>query len=303
MPFLGLPGGASSDRRKLVAPPPPELLLEILFVRHGYSCANAWKKRRGLYGFYSDPELTDEGIRLCRERKPDLMTAIANCFPENSYTIGTSCLMRTQETAYYMLMEGNDALKYSIFRHVAEEGMGANNSPMDPELQKDALEKRIPRIRDRILRDFRGRTDLIHKSNWSMFLEWIVDMANYDRNVLFHKTETADGKPVYRVVLFTHGNFMRHNLGEDTVNNNDFVFARINAATKTIEYKLKLSHYKKPDTGNSVKGCRIQRGIDLLNPFLVRERKTRKRAQRQRAQRQRQRQTRRQRQRQPYSRK
>jgi len=280
------------DVRKLVAPPPPELIVEILFVRHGYSCANAWKKRRGLYGFYSDPELTEEGIRLCRERKRDLMRAIETYFPENSYAIGTSCLMRTQETAYYMLMEGNDALKYSIFRHVAEEGVGANNSPMDPEPQKDALEKRIPTIRDRIRRDFRGQTDLRHKSNWSMFLEWIVDMAQYDRDVLFHKTETADGT-VYRAVLFTHGNFMRHNLDVKTVNNNDIVFARINAAAKHIDEKHKVTDYGKPDPGNSIEGCRIKRAIDLINPFLARERKTRR-------QRQRQRQTRKQRH--PYSR-
>jgi hypothetical protein len=36
--------------------------VEILFVRHGYSCANAWQAKGGAFPFYSDPELTKNGL-------------------------------------------------------------------------------------------------------------------------------------------------------------------------------------------------------------------------------------------------
>ena len=261
-----------------------EVIVEILFVRHGFSCANAWKKRKGFYGFYLDPELTEGGIHLCRKRKPDLMNAIRQYFPGNSYKIGTSCLMRTQETAYYMLMEHTD-LKYSIFPHIAEKGLGSNNSPMGWDAQKKALEKKIPHVGDRLHQDLRGK--LTHKSNWSYFLKWITDLSEKDRETLFHKTE--DGK--YRAVVFTHGHFLRDNLHIKSVENNDIIYTQINATTQTIEEKHKLTEYTVPEDLHTADGCRIKKALDLLNPFLSR-------GTRRQRQRQRQRQTRRK----PYSR-
>jgi broad specificity phosphatase PhoE len=270
----------------LVTPEPPTLLLKVLFVRHGHSCANAWKAKGGAYSTYKDPELTKMGIELCRDRKPVLQDALETHFPGNSYKIGTSSLMRTQETAYYMLIEGTSK-KYSIFPHIAEDGMGANNYPFDPEIQKDKLAEHLGVLRDSnrgtlsiIDRDFRGETDYAHKSNWPMFLQWFTKLSETDREELFHKEE-KEGQTTYNAVIFTHGRFLRRNLGFDkkAVQNNDIFFARIDASNQRILEKAKLTTFAIPDEKRSdATGCRIQRALTLLNPFgRTRRRKARSR--------------------------
>jgi broad specificity phosphatase PhoE len=249
------------------------LLLEILFVRHGYSCANAHQYNHAAFPLYSDPELTKNGINKCIERSNVLKEKIHMYFPDDKYKIGTSCMIRTQQTAYYMLMENTD-LKYSIFPHIAEQGRGYDNFPFAQEKQKEFINKLNPDITPRIEHDARGITDASHKSNWDMFLTWIHTMSDMERSKFFHKTE----KGVYRAVVFTHGHFINHNLNLENVQNNDVIFTRIDAANKKILVREKLTEFSFPkELKSDVSSCRIKSAVALLNPYGG---KTRRRVQR-----------------------
>lgn len=222
---------------------------------------------------YSDPELTKNGINKCIERSNVLKEKIRMYFPDNKYKIGTSCMIRTQETAYYMLMEKTD-LKYSVFPHIAEEGRGYDNFPFAQEKQKEFINKLNPDITPRIEHDARGITDASHKSNWNMFLTWIHTMPDAERNKFFFKTD----KGVYRAIVFTHGHFIKHNLNLEDVQNNDVIFTRIDAANKKILVCEKLTDFSFPkELKSDVSTCRIKSGLALINPFIG---KTRRRIQR-----------------------
>jgi broad specificity phosphatase PhoE len=237
-------------------------------VRHGYSCANAHQYRRALFPFYSDPELTNNGIAKCIERKASLKTNIDRYFPGNTYKIGTSCMIRTQQTAYYMLMEGTD-IKYSIFPHSSEEGRGYDNSPFPQEKQIEFLNRLNPDIRRHIEYDQRGITDVSHKSNWDMFLTWIHTMPDDERSKFFFKTTNEMGVPVYRAIVFTHGHFIKHNLHLEDVENNDIIFTRIDAANKKILLREKLTNFSFPrELKSDVSTCRIKSAFGLINPVV-----------------------------------
>jgi broad specificity phosphatase PhoE len=214
------------------------MIVEMLVVRHGYSCANAWKKKyKGIQLTYADPELTEEGKRLCEERREALQTAIAEYFPESSYIVATSAMIRTQQTAYHMLMKGTDT-KYTIFPHVAEEGFTSNNFPLPAEKQAHLLS---PSLRGHLREDLRGSTNLENKSNWPKFLAWL---------------EKHNGPS--RIVLFTHGLFIRRALKIPSSNkphNNDIYYVKVDTKTGHFLDKKKLTDF--PDPPVSVKGCRI----------------------------------------------
>jgi len=223
------------------------MIVELLLVRHGYSCANAWKKKyKGIQLAYADPELTENGKRLCEERREALESAIAEYFPESSYIVATSAMIRTQQTAYHMLIKGTDT-KYTIFPHVAEEGLTSNNFPLPAEKQALILgPPRLdrpggPSVRGHLHKDLRGSTNLENKSHWPKFLAWLE----------------KHGGPS-RIVLFTHGRFIRTALKIPSSNkphNNDIYYVKVDTNTGHFLDKKKLTDF--PDPPVSVKGCRI----------------------------------------------
>jgi len=187
---------------------------------------------------YADPELTEEGKRLCEERKEALDSAIAKYFPHPPYIVATSAMIRTQQTAYHMLLRGTET-KYTIFPHVAEEGITSNNFPLPSEKQAHLLG---PSVRGHLRKDLRGSTTLANKSNWSKFLAWL---------------QKQEGVPP-RVVLFTHGHFIRTALklpSAQKPHNNDIYYVKLDTETGHFLEKKKLTDFPEPPV--SVKGCRI----------------------------------------------
>ena len=223
------------------------MIVELLLVRHGYSCANAWKRKyKGIHLAYADPELTEEGKRLCEERKEALRAAIAESFPESSYIVATSAMIRTQQTAYHMLLQGTQS-KYTIFPHVGEEGVTSNNFPLSAEKQASLLgppgldRPGGPSVRGHLRKDLRGSTNLENKSNWPKFLAWL---------------QKHDGPS--RIVLFTHGRFIRRALklpSTQKPHNNDIYYVKVDTETGHFLEKKKLTDFADPPV--SVKGCRI----------------------------------------------
>jgi len=133
------------------------VLVELLLVRHGYSCANAWKKKqKALFWLYADPELTKEGIDLCEERRGVLESLLESHFPGHSYTVGTSSMIRTQQTAYHMLLKGTHHKTYTIFPHIAEVGFDVSNYPLPVERQRAILG---PSVAGHLDKDLRGSTN------------------------------------------------------------------------------------------------------------------------------------------------
>ena len=87
------------------------MIVEIFFVRHGESCANAWQKEflQGTQWTYQDPELTARGIQRSIDYSKPLLYLIDKFWMDKKkkkiypYSIGASALMRTQLTAYWQL--------------------------------------------------------------------------------------------------------------------------------------------------------------------------------------------------------
>jgi len=241
--------------------------VELIIVRHGYSCQNAWKSidqrderepEKRINGYYPDPELTSEGIRLCESRRNSLSKVIQKRFPDKSYTVATSCLARTQQTAYYMLLKGTRQ-RYSIFPHVAEDADKRYNYPLECKEQQELLGPVVKHL----YRDERGLVESDTKSNWSLFLKWITSLSDKDREDLFYKTK--DG--VYRTVLFTHYQLIEHALGEKIKPaNNDVFLMNIDTdypGAMTYEHLVK----NKPVKSESVEGCRIADYADFIEMY------------------------------------
>lgn len=117
--------------KKAPAPLAPQLAqtVEIIFVRHGFSCANIHKRFGGwwdkkVFSFISDPTLTSFGVATSRRLAPALRDAIAKRWPgakpvrgtpaddsnvaaagAKPYTVGASVMLRAQETAFWMLAD------------------------------------------------------------------------------------------------------------------------------------------------------------------------------------------------------
>ena len=98
----------------------PDVTFDVIFVRHGVSCANMWKaKKSRRYTLYRDPELTEGGIERSLElavdddnangRFKNLDKAITKYWgpdwKNNKYIICSSPLIRAFQTAYIMMPE------------------------------------------------------------------------------------------------------------------------------------------------------------------------------------------------------
>jgi hypothetical protein len=162
----------------------------------------------------------------------------------------------------------NTEKEYSIFPHIAEEGLGYNNFPFK---KAEQLKRLDPDITSRIISDERGDTTLSNKSNWLKFLAWIKQDIDTGSK-FFYKTNTIP--PVYRAVVFTHGHFLIHNLHIKPVENNDVIYAKIDVANKNIVETKKLTNFSFPkELKSDITGCRIKSALGLLNPFGKKTRK------------------------------
>jgi broad specificity phosphatase PhoE len=213
------------------------MILDIIFVRHGLSCANVLsKKQPGRQLFYQDPELTLEGIDNSKDFSRDLIEFINDTWGPNrdhQYIIGASQMIRAQETAFHMLASTLNKDIY-ILPHIGEMGVTYDNYSLPRDEQRTILRKPINEgILEKLVqeKDYRESQKLNSKSDFSSFIDWIVeheddiplydygdDMSNGSRSMVNSENENL---PI-KMVIFTHGLFLRsirHGLPE--FKNND----------------------------------------------------------------------------------
>lgn len=181
------------------------LKLEVIFVRHGESCANILKEkfpRNPLRFSYQDPQLTERGIQRSVVTATPLMEFIKSKWGDNkTYLIGSSAMMRAQMTAYYQLAL-HVKKPIHVFPHICERGLTLDNIPYEKEKQHQLLRQRDPKLLRYLTsgKDYRKVQTISTKSDLSLFLDWVK--SNLDRF-----KQTSQGS--VRLVVFTHGMLLR----------------------------------------------------------------------------------------------
>ena len=165
-------------------------IFNFIFIRHGY---------RNEY--FIDPGLSTNGIKRSTNLSDKLIKKIKELWKDEPYVIGSSNMIRTQETAFYMLAE-KIGKPINIFPHVGEKGIGIDNIGFTKEKQREIISQNNLKIIEFLDKgvDERDRQNILNKSCWNTFIEWSV--KNLD---LFECG--SDG--VYRAVIFTHSDFLR----------------------------------------------------------------------------------------------
>jgi hypothetical protein len=186
---------------------------DLIFVRHGLSCANVVHEEKGrqFRGITKentndkldeifDPQLTKSGIERSIKLSSILINKIKEIWKEEPYTIGTSYLMRTQQTAYYMLSKETNN-KINIFPHIAEfnYSKGTGEFAFSREKQKEIYSKIEPDILNKLGEDWRRDQTMLDKNDKLFFFNWLNN--NIDKFKI-----GSDG--VYRLVIFTHGGYL-----------------------------------------------------------------------------------------------
>ena len=190
--------------------------LDIVFIRHAFSCANAWgKKSKGSQWRYADPELTTVGIEISKNVSSKLLDTLQDLWGDNEFTIGASQMIRTQETAYYMLAKPlGTPNSITIMPYIGEPGAGYDNWAFPREKQLKIMEGRNPDILNYFGDDKSEKQLLGNKSNPSWFINWVTRNSG-----LFE--QGSDG--YYRAVIFTHSIFLKKWFGLLKIKNNNAV--------------------------------------------------------------------------------
>lgn len=181
------------------------LKLEVIFVRHGESCANILKEKfphSPLRYSYQDPQLTERGIQRSILTSKPLLEFIKRTWGANkTYMIGASAMMRAQMTAYYQLA-ASEKKPIHVFPHICEKGITPDNLPYEKTKQQLLLRQRDPKVLQYLAsgKDYREVQTLSTKSDLSLFLEWVKSNLS-----LFKQTSQGS----VRLVVFTHGMLIR----------------------------------------------------------------------------------------------
>ena len=113
-----------------------ERQIKIIFIRHGFSCANA-KKASGLWGRISksairDPALTNRGIDDVRKAARDMK----GIKPD---VVMSSTLLRAQQTASFLYPNK----RVIVAPFISETGFGLDNTSNPPQFQEHEFRKSI----------------------------------------------------------------------------------------------------------------------------------------------------------------
>jgi len=169
------------------------MMFQLLFIRHGESIANILKNTLyGLHFFAFDSPLSENGIKESTRLQNSLLKVIKQEFSEQPYSLGSSHMIRAQETAFYML----GTKKIDVYPHIGEPGLTLDNIGLDKMLQIAYFNTTNREIINFLGIDFR---DSFNKSCWLSFLLWLQE----NRELL---QKGSDG--VFRAVIFTHSHFL-----------------------------------------------------------------------------------------------
>lgn len=200
------------------------MILDIVFVRHGMSCANAWaRKSYGAHLFYPDPELTSTGVNTSKALSALLIHHLEQRWGKEPYSIGASRMIRAQETAYYMIAS-TFGKPINVMAHIGEAGLSKDNYSLPVAEQVKILMDRQPGIVKLLLKGHDGREpqNMWDKANFEKFLTWAEGHPEYFEL-------GSDGH--FRAVIFTHSHFLKHAFHMPTVlANNDAIHTVIDTS-------------------------------------------------------------------------
>lgn len=207
------------------------MILDIVFVRHALSCTNVWaNKLYGTHLFYKDPELTLAGISTSKELSPLFIKKITDLWGEKPYSIGSSSMIRAQQTAYHMLASILEK-PINIMAHICETGLSLDNQAYPVDKQRIILETKSPGVGKLLSAGLDGRENhtIWDKSDFGKFLTWAVLNPEYF-------ALGSDGR--YRAVIFTHSHFLMKAFNMDNlINNNNAIHTVIDTNnTATLDY-------------------------------------------------------------------
>jgi broad specificity phosphatase PhoE len=222
------------------------MILDLILIRHAQSCGNIWKtKSKFTQITYRDPEITEAGIKTSKRLSGILQRKIREAWKDEPYSVCSSQMIRTQETAYYMV-----GRPINIIPHIAEDGITLDNYSLSKDAQRKIIGERNPNILASLDKgiDSREKQTMKDKSNWNTFLKWA------------EKNPGSFGKGsdnVYRAVIFTHSKFLQNSLGlskaDKVKNNNGF---RVVITNGTISNTTRLDIGETIDNGGPDK-CKI----------------------------------------------
>jgi broad specificity phosphatase PhoE len=195
------------------------MIIDIIFIRHGLSKGNVLQQQ--LYGthfFIRDPELAIKGIQRSRYLYPQLKDAINTFFNNNPYTINASCLLRSQETAFYMLAEFTNK-PINVIPYICEFGFTLDNIPLPKISQYKILESRNPKIVANLKNGLCFEESYEKKADWPDFVNWAK------QNPEFFNLG-PDG--IFRAVIFSHSHFLQDIFWLKTLENNNGIKVQIN---------------------------------------------------------------------------
>lgn len=217
------------------------MILDIIFVRHGLSCANVLSATRPTTQFfYQDPELSLEGIYNSQHFSEKLRDEIKRIWRDEDYLIASSQMIRAQETAFHMLAKPLNK-DIHIFPHIGEIGITYDNYALPKKEQNPILTRRS--INKGILEKLPADKD--HRE-WPQTLQLKSDFPSF-----IHKMEDyfrGLNKPEIKVVIFTHGRLLREITKLPHFSNNNATHVIYDLNTKVITNKPTMIHInnKKP---------------------------------------------------------
>lgn len=188
-----------------------QVKVNLIFIRHGFSCANKIKKFSKLpfrHSFYQDPELTTIGIKRSIENGHKLKKKLKG----DIHLLASSSMIRSIETAYYMFNSGTEHKKsIYVLPYVCEKGIMPDNFPLPIDRQSKELSfqnnlKINPKCTSQCIVDYRyvannfiGR----HTSSYRKFIEWMgLNLPS------LMKQANREGKDTLNIVVVTHSHFL-----------------------------------------------------------------------------------------------
>jgi len=190
-------------------------VINIYWVRHGYSCANHAKQTgmltRLASHFRYDPPLTDFSIETMRQARPHM--------PWNDDTVDIFCasvLLRAIETCLYMFPSHKPVW---VLPYVSESNKGLDNSPMSIPQQIHWLNLQNPGLLKRVKWGFVSQDRAAKsKSSYPEFLQWFPQALP----TLLKLNKIPWNQPVVNLVIVSHSHFLRENFtmtGKNTPSN------------------------------------------------------------------------------------
>jgi chromosome segregation ATPase/broad specificity phosphatase PhoE len=214
---------------------PNQQLINILFVRHGFSCSNLVKtidyaEKVKLHTLYKDTPLTDQGITESKE-KGKLIIKKLKSKGYNIDGIASSGLLRAIQTAHYMFGLNSDSVdpNIKVMPFIAETFNTPSDTPMDKKSQQEFLKESDNSDDEAAPSPIYLSDDNLGDSNYKEFMKWL------EGNLTGNQIVNLDGNPK-TLAIVSHNHFLRNQVSkipEKPMNNNDafmlhFVYDKVN---------------------------------------------------------------------------